>query len=121
MANPQCGRQLEISSVQKPGLNPFHDWRREVAKDGTRTSWWVMPFRHGCTIKLENVGKQTVEAATAFASELWKWDHSAMSVQKCTNSNHKLKARDTSRCATPLNAPGGFEHGLEIFERYPRL
>ncbi len=60
------------------GLNPFHDWRREVAKDGTLSCWWVMPFRDGCTIRLENAGKQTVKAELGSVSEPWQWDDRSM-------------------------------------------
>ncbi len=55
------------------GVNPFHTWERSVAVGGTMTCRWVMPYKSGAEIALENLGPTPVEAAlrVRVAEEAW--------------------------------------------------
>ena len=60
------------------GLNPFQDWYRTVAADGTMTCRWVMPYRQSGTITLVNLHDQAVEAALDTTTGDWAWDERTM-------------------------------------------
>ena len=61
------------------GLNPFRDWWRRVDKDGTLTCWWVMPFRISCSIRIENVGMEPINATLGpIVTGPWTWDDGSM-------------------------------------------
>jgi hypothetical protein len=61
------------------GLNPYHDWTKQVERDGplggTMTCCWVMPFARSCKIELHNLGLQPIDAALGpVVSNKWAWD-----------------------------------------------
>ncbi len=60
------------------GLNPFQDWYRTVAEDGTMTCRWVMPFERSAKITLTNLGNQDVRARLKVAVGKWNWDERSM-------------------------------------------
>jgi len=43
-----------------PGINPFESLPLSVAKDGTMTCRWVMPFKTSAVIRARNLGKAAV-------------------------------------------------------------
>lgn len=56
------------------GQNPYEDWWRTVAGDGTMTARWVMPYRSEGTITLRNQGDAPVTATLAAGVDAWRWD-----------------------------------------------
>jgi len=55
-------------------VNAFHTWERSVAADGTMTCRWVMPYRDGAEITLENLGTAPVDAALRVRVAEEEWD-----------------------------------------------
>ncbi|QDV64053.1 hypothetical protein Mal65_32010 [Crateriforma conspicua] len=60
------------------GLNPFQGWYRTVAKDGTMTCRWVMPYQTHGTVSLINLGSDDVVADLEFKTGRWNWDERSM-------------------------------------------
>ncbi|WP_299668335.1 glycoside hydrolase family 172 protein [uncultured Polaribacter sp.] len=60
------------------GLNPFQGWYRTVAKDGTMSSRWVMPYQKTGTISIMNRSKKPIEIELNANIGDWKWDSSSM-------------------------------------------
>jgi len=60
------------------GANPYRGWWRMVAKDGTMTCYWPMPFEKQCTIRLLFLGDQPVRATLGVQSKPWTWDDRSM-------------------------------------------
>ncbi len=60
------------------GVNPYRGWWRMVAKDGTMTCYWPMPFAKGCKISLQNFGKEAVKATLVADKKNWNWDDRSM-------------------------------------------
>ncbi len=57
------------------GLNPYRGWWRAVDRNGLLKCYWVMPYRDSCTIRLENLGKEPVEATLGMIGVgKWAWD-----------------------------------------------
>jgi hypothetical protein len=60
-------------------IRPFSTWYCEVNKDGTMTSYWLMPFKSSCEIKLLNFGEQNVTIETGEVEfNSYKWDNRSM-------------------------------------------
>jgi hypothetical protein len=60
------------------GLNPFQDWFRTVADDGTMTCRWVMPYQHKATVTLINGQKTPVAVSLSAVTGPWAWDDRSM-------------------------------------------
>lgn len=61
------------------GVNPYTGWYRKVSKDGTLTCWWVMPYEKACTIRMKNLGDQTVSIKEPSVTTCpWTWDDRSM-------------------------------------------
>ncbi|MES1205945.1 MAG: glycoside hydrolase family 172 protein, partial [Pseudomonadota bacterium] len=61
------------------GLNPYRDFYRWVASDGTMKSYWVMPFAQTCRVGLTNVGSQKVVATLgAIGMSDWTWNSQSL-------------------------------------------
>ncbi len=60
------------------GLHPFKGWYRTVAKDGTMTCRWVMPYRRSAKVSLLNLHGQTVQAQLDASVGDWQWDGRSM-------------------------------------------
>ena len=60
------------------GLNPFQDWYRTVAADGTMICRWVMPYQRNGRITLVNYQKTPVEASLGASASPWTWDDRSM-------------------------------------------
>jgi len=56
------------------GLNPMQGWFRTVAKDGTMSSRWVMPYQKSATMSLLNLSEKPVEVEAKAITSDWKWD-----------------------------------------------
>ena len=59
-------------------ISPFKTWYAEANADGTLTSYWTMPFRDHCSVKLINLGDQQVAATVNILTTDWKWDKQSM-------------------------------------------
>ncbi len=60
------------------GLNPFQSWWQTVEKDGTLRCFWPMPFEKSCSIHVENLGKEPIDATVTVEQGAWKWDDRSM-------------------------------------------
>jgi len=60
------------------GLHPFKGWYRTVAKDGTMTCRWVMPYRSSAEVSLLNLHDRPVQALLEVAVGDWDWDDRSM-------------------------------------------
>jgi len=60
------------------GLHPFKGWYRTVAKDGTMTCRWVMPYRDSAEVSLLNLYDRPVQALLEVAVGDWDWDDRSM-------------------------------------------
>ena len=59
-------------------ISPFKTWYAEADANGTLTSYWTMPFRENCSVKLINLGDQQVSASVKILTCDWKWDKRSM-------------------------------------------
>ncbi|MHC4521321.1 MAG: glycoside hydrolase family 172 protein, partial [Planctomycetota bacterium] len=56
-------------------IRPHATWYTDVAKDGTLSCYWTMPFRKRAEILIANLGSQTVELKQGrVISTPWAWD-----------------------------------------------
>ncbi len=60
------------------GLHPFKGWYRSVAKDGTMTCRWVMPYQQSAKVSLVNLLDTPVEAQLKVVVASWEWDDRSM-------------------------------------------
>ena len=60
------------------GLNELDSWYRTVAKDGTMTCRWVMPYEKSGRFVLKNLGKTRVSVKFGVNVGHWKWDDRSM-------------------------------------------
>ena len=60
------------------GLHPFEGWYRTVAKDGTMTCRWVMPYRRSARVSLLNLHDQPVQVQLEVSTGKWDWGDRAM-------------------------------------------
>jgi hypothetical protein len=60
------------------GVHPFQTWWRSIAKDGTMTCYWVMPYKQSATIRLTNLGSQDVQATVGALAGGYQWDDRTM-------------------------------------------
>jgi hypothetical protein len=56
------------------GHNPYEDWWRTVAGDGTMTARWVMPYQRSGAVTLQNLGERPVTATLVAGVGAWGWD-----------------------------------------------
>jgi hypothetical protein len=58
-----------------PGLHPWRGWYQTVARDGSMTCYWVMPYQRSAVIDVINHGKHDVKASLRdVITSPWKWD-----------------------------------------------
>ncbi|MHC4596913.1 MAG: glycoside hydrolase family 172 protein, partial [Planctomycetota bacterium] len=60
------------------GLHPFKDWYRTVARDGTMTCRWVMPYQRSAEASLLNLHDQPVQVQLIVTVGEWEWDDRSM-------------------------------------------
>ncbi|MDO6737763.1 glycoside hydrolase family 172 protein [Wenyingzhuangia sp. 2_MG-2023] len=60
------------------GLHPFEGWYRTVAKDGTLSSRWVMPYQKTGTISIVNLSKNPIDFKINTKVENWKWTKNSL-------------------------------------------
>ena len=60
------------------GLHPFKGWYRTVARDGTMTCRWMMPYRKSAAVSLLNLHDEAVQAQLNVAVGDWDWDDRSM-------------------------------------------
>ncbi|MDF7799035.1 DUF2961 domain-containing protein [Pontiellaceae bacterium B1224] len=60
------------------GLNPVQGWYRTVAEDGTMSCRWVMPYKTGGKVTLQNLSGAPVEAELEVKTGDWTWDERSM-------------------------------------------
>lgn len=62
-----------------PGLHPWRGWYQTVARDGTMTCYWVMPYRRSAVIEVINHGAQNVNASLRdVLTSPWDWDERSL-------------------------------------------
>lgn len=62
-----------------PGLHPWRGWYQTVAKDGSMTCYWVMPYRRSAVIEVINHGAQDVNASLRdVLTSPWDWDERSL-------------------------------------------
>jgi len=77
------------------GLHPFKGWYRTVAKDGTLTCRWVMPYQKRATVSILNLHDQAVQARIEVAVGDWDWDERSMYFH--ANWRHQANIRTMPR------------------------
>ncbi|GEM_PF-44931 len=60
------------------GLNPYTSWYRTVAKEGSMTCRWVMPYRKSGRITLRNESDLPIQAKVSARTGPWNWDQLSM-------------------------------------------
>ena len=60
------------------GYNPFRGWYRTVAKDGTMTCRWVMPYEKAGRLTVANLGAKPVSVKLSVTVGPWTWDKRSM-------------------------------------------
>ena len=82
-------------------IRPHATWYTDVAKDGTLSCYWTMPFRKQVEILVANLGSQTVELTQGrVVSTPWDWDerscyfHAAWKQWTEIETQSNEKARD---------------------------
>src|SRR5262249_16061729 len=60
------------------GVNPFEDWYRTVAADGTMTCRWVMPYQRTARVTLFNLRGRPVKASLQAVAASREWDDRSM-------------------------------------------
>lgn len=60
------------------GLHPFKGWNATVAKDGTLSCRWVMPYKENAKISLLNLYGQAIDIQMDVSVGSWKWDERSM-------------------------------------------
>ncbi|OQB83074.1 MAG: hypothetical protein BWX88_03580 [Planctomycetes bacterium ADurb.Bin126] len=55
------------------GIDPFRTWQREVKADGTMICRWVMPYRTGGSVRLQNLAAAPVMAELKAAVSAQEW------------------------------------------------
>ncbi len=60
------------------GVNELKSWYRSVAKDGTMTCRWVMPYQKSARMAVLNLGKEKVSVKLKTLTSAWKWDDRSM-------------------------------------------
>ncbi|MBN2293541.1 MAG: DUF2961 domain-containing protein [Pirellulales bacterium] len=86
------------------GLNAFTGWYRKVEKDGQMTCWWVMPYKESCTIRVKNLGKQSVKAMDlAIDTCPWKWDDHSLHFHTTWHQERNIPTEDGGRAARDWN------------------
>jgi len=78
------------------GLNPFQGWYRTVAKDGTLSCRWVMPYRASATLAVLNLGKAPVTVSLKAATGPWMWDDRSMHFHAGWRQQYPLPTRPHS-------------------------
>jgi hypothetical protein len=73
-----------------PGVNPFESLPLGVAKDGTMTCRWVMPFKRSAEIKVRNLGKTAVPLKGEIAAAPWTWTDATMLFHAKWRIDHDL-------------------------------
>lgn len=56
------------------GANAYQDWYRTVAKDGTLSCRWVMPYETSGKLTLTNLGAAKVQLSVRAGVGAWTWD-----------------------------------------------
>jgi hypothetical protein len=59
-------------------LHPFEMWERSVAKDGTMTCRWVMPYQDSGKISLKNLWNEPVTVSLKVIAGNYKWNENSM-------------------------------------------
>jgi len=78
------------------GLNPYEDWQRTVAKDGTMTCRWVMPYETSAQLGIANLGKEPVTVALSAMTGPWAWDAGSMHFHANWRHEYPIKTRPYS-------------------------
>ena len=86
------------------GVNPYTGWYREVCKYGLMTCWWVMPYEKSCTIRLKNLGKQTLKDVDVEIDTCpWKWDDRSMHFYTTWRQQRNISTEENGRGAFDWN------------------
>lgn len=59
-------------------LKPYCTFFTEVTSNNTLSCYWVMPFKNGCKVTLENVGEQDVTVDAKVYTSKWNWNRNSM-------------------------------------------
>ncbi len=78
------------------GVNVLQSWYRSVAKDGTMTCRWVMPYAKSARITLLNIGKTAVTARLGATVGDWSWDARSMHFHSNWRCQYGLPTRPMS-------------------------
>ena len=75
------------------GVNVLNSWHRSVAKDGTMTCRWVMPYEKSARLTLLNLTQQRMTARLKLLVGDWKWDDRSMHFHANWRQQFPLKTR----------------------------
>ena len=78
------------------GLNPMQGWYRTVAKDGTMTCRWVMPYQRSGKVSLLNLGGAPVDAELEVKTGAWTWDEHSMYFHAGSRGQYPVPTRPRS-------------------------
>ncbi|MBM4039225.1 MAG: DUF2961 domain-containing protein [Planctomycetes bacterium] len=75
------------------GLNTLSNWHRTIAKDGTMSCRWVMPYQKSGRLSLLNLGKQKVGVKLKGVVGSWKWLDNSMHFHATWRQQFSIKTR----------------------------
>ncbi len=73
-----------------PGINPFDSLPLSVARDGTMTCRWVMPFRSSAEVKVRNLGKAAAPVRGEIVAAPRQWTDASMRFHAKWRIEHDL-------------------------------
>jgi hypothetical protein len=84
-------------------LNPHKTWMNQRDEHGRMESFWVMPFREGCTFVIINHGSQNVSVKGLFGLAPYKWTASSMYFGAAWHEYRHIGSRDENGLPFDLN------------------
>jgi len=75
-----------------PGINPYQSLPFTVQSDGTMICRFVMPFEKSVSVRLENLGRQTVAIEGSVLPMVFSWEENSMHFRARWRVGHNITA-----------------------------
>lgn len=82
---------------------PHQTWMNRVDSAGKMESYWVMPFRERCTIRIINYGSDTIETNFSASLTPYSWTTGSMYFGSSWHEYYGIRTRDTAGSPYDLN------------------
>jgi len=84
-------------------LYPHRTWMNRSDTSGFMESYWVMPFREKCNIRLINFGSDSVHLAAITGISRYKWMRNSMYFGASWHEYNRIRSRSGDRSPYDLN------------------